>query len=102
MTRRNQPEQIRLTAEHEIILAQLKKLDGSHLTSDDLQTLTNIEPIKISAILVDLVSHGLVHQIKSDERMGYWVYTLSDHGKKFVPGQNEQPFAGGNQIKTEH
>ncbi len=54
------------------------------LTADDLQQLTNIEPIRISAILADLTAHALLLESKSDERGGYWLYSLSETGRKFL------------------
>jgi len=73
-----------LTPEHRIILQQLKDAGGKMLTADDLQQLTNIEPIRISAILADLTAHALLLQSKSNDRGGYWLYSLSEAGRKFL------------------
>lgn len=72
------------THEHRTILQQLKDAGGKMLTADDLQQSTNIEPIRISAILADLTAHALLLQSKSDERGGYWLYSLSEAGRKFL------------------
>lgn len=79
-----QSDRSRFTAEHKTVLEQFRKFDNRYLTSDDIQTLTNIEPIKISAVLADLTAHGMVHRKKSDERGGYWLYTLTDRGRTVV------------------
>lgn len=81
------PEQIRLTAEHKVILEQFKKFGDKHLSSGDLHNFTNIEPIKISAILADLISHGIVHHLDAPNG---WLYILSDYGRKFVLEHTEQ------------
>lgn len=73
-----------LTTEHKIILEQFRSHDGEHLSPGDLHDLTNIEPIKISAILADLVAHGMLHQEKFDDPAAYWLYTLTDEGRKFT------------------
>lgn len=73
------------TAEHYAILAQFRKHDGGHLSSAVLHGFTNIEPIKISAILADLLAHGLLlRQDSLDAAEWGWQYILSEHGKKFV------------------
>lgn len=73
-----------LTTEHKIILEQFRKHDGEHLSPGDLHSYTNIEPIKISAILADLMAHGMLRQEKFDDPGAYWFYTLSDEGRKFT------------------
>jgi DNA-binding HxlR family transcriptional regulator len=75
------------TSEHKAIMTQFRIHDGELLSSDLLQQLTNIEPVKISVILADLVAHGILHKVESGETEGWWHYQLSDYGRKYV---NEQ------------
>lgn len=76
-------DEIRLTAEHKTVLEQFKKYEGKHLSAGELHGFTNIEPIKISAILADLMAHGMVNHTESEESE-VWVYFLTEHGRKFV------------------
>jgi DNA-binding MarR family transcriptional regulator len=79
--------EIRLTAEHQTVLAQFGKSGSQRLSSDEIQRLTNIEPIKISAILADLMAHDLLHHTESDEPGGYWLYHLTEEGGRLVSEQ---------------
>lgn len=77
-------DEIKLTAEHKTILEQFRKFADKHLSASELHSSTNIEPIKISAILADLMAHGIVNHTESDESGGGWVYILTEFGQKFV------------------
>ncbi|MHB1351223.1 MAG: winged helix DNA-binding protein [Desulfobulbaceae bacterium] len=79
--------EIRLTAEHQAVLAQFGKSGDKRLSSDEIQRQTNIEPIKISAILADLMTHDLIRHTESDEPGGYWLYHLTEEGERLVSGQ---------------
>jgi hypothetical protein len=70
--------------EHTAILSQIKKYDGKHLSADALQGLTNIEPVRVNAILTDLVEHDLLIQTNTDKVRGGWLYILSDNGRKYM------------------
>ena len=71
-------------AEHKAILAQFKDFKGDHLSADALTGLTNIEPVRVHAILTDLVEHDLLTQSNADKPRGDWLYMLSDNGKKYL------------------
>jgi len=74
-------KQIKFTAEHVIIIEQFKKHAGQRLSSGDIQSLTNIEPVKVNLILFDLSSSGILDEINLDEDSR--VYMLTDHGRNF-------------------
>lgn len=78
------PGEIRLTAEHKAILEQFRKFAGRRLSAEELNDLTNIEPIKISAILADLMAHGMLRYEEPEESGGAWVYSLTDQGRTFA------------------
>ncbi len=71
-------------AEHTAILAQFKKYEGKHLSADEMQGLTNIEPVRVNVILTDLVEHDLLVETNTGEIRGHWLYILSEKGKKYV------------------
>ena len=71
-------------AEHKTILNQFKDNTGKHISADDLHSLTNIEPVRVHAILSDLVEHDLLIQSNTDSPRGSWLYILSDNGRKFI------------------
>ena len=75
-------------AEHKAILNQLKDYKKGHLSADDLQGLTNIEPVRVHAILSDLVEHDLLIQTDTDKARGDWLYMLSENGKKYMQKYN--------------
>ena len=70
--------------EHKAILDQFKDYKGEHLSADTLTGSTNIEPVRVHAILTDLVEHDLLTQSSTDKARGDWLYTLSDNGKKYM------------------
>jgi hypothetical protein len=74
---------LKFTNEHAAILEQFRQHDGQRLSSDAIQKLTNIEPVKVNLILFDLSSHDLLQKIHLDEDSV--VYMLSDHGRNFTP-----------------
>ncbi len=71
-------------AEHEAILSQFKIHKGESLSADRLQNLTNIEPVRVNAILTDLVGHDLLIQSNTDKIRGNWLYIPSKKGKKYI------------------
>ena len=71
-------------AEHVAILSQFKNNESKHLSADALQGLTNIEPVRVNAILTDLVEHDLLIQTNTDKTRGDWLYIPSDNGKKYI------------------
>jgi hypothetical protein len=75
-----------ITTEHKSILAQFLKSDVRQLSAGELHSFTNIEPVKISAILADLMAHGMVHHTDPGESGGAWLYHLTDYGRTFASG----------------
>ena len=71
-------------AEHKAILDQFKDYKGEQLSADTLTGSTNIEPVRVHAILTDLVEHDLLTQSNTDKPRGDWLYILSDNGKKYM------------------
>ncbi len=71
-------------AEHTAILSQFKKHEERPLSADDVQGLTNIEPVRVNVILSDLVEHDLLVETNTDEIRGHWQYTLSEKGQKYL------------------
>ena len=71
-------------AEHKAILNQFEKHEGKHLSADNLQGLTNIEPVRVNVILTDLVEHDLLIESNTDKIRGNWLYILSDNGRKYM------------------
>ena len=71
-------------ADHTAILFQFKDYKGEHLSADELQGLTNIEPVRVHAILTDLVEHDLLIQTNTDKPRGDWLYRTSENGKKYI------------------
>lgn len=71
-------------AEHKAILNQFRDYKGEQLSADDLGGLTNIEPVKIHAILSDLVEHDFLVQTNTDKPRGDWLYKLSVNGRKYI------------------
>jgi len=71
-------------AEHKAILNQFKYYEGEHLSADDLGGLTNIEPVKVHAILSDLVEHDFLVQTNTDKPRGDWLYKLSENGRIYI------------------
>lgn len=71
-------------AEHKAILNQFKQHEDKLLSADDIQGLTNIEPVRVNVILTDLVEHDLLDETNTDEIRGHWLYILSEKGKKYL------------------
>jgi hypothetical protein len=80
----HRPGKLHITAEHQAILNQFRIHDGEQLSADDVQRLTNIEPIKVHLIIFDLVSHGILQRTNQDGLEGGVRYLLSEHGGKFM------------------
>jgi DNA-binding MarR family transcriptional regulator len=72
-----------LTNEHKAILQQFLRHNTESLSTADLHGFTNIEPIKISAIIADLVAHDIVRKTNADAHEDKWLYQLSEEGLKF-------------------
>ena len=71
-------------AEHKAILNQFRDYKGEQLSADDLGGLTNIEPVKVHAILTDLVEHDFLVQTNTDKPRGDWLYKPSENGRKYI------------------
>ena len=70
--------------EHYAILNQFKINSGKHLSADNVQGLTNIEPVRVTIILSDLAEHYLLVETNTEEIRGHWMYILSEKGKKYL------------------
>lgn len=73
-----------LTNEHKAILQQFLQHNNQSLSAADLHGFTNIEPIKISAIIADLVAHDMIHKTNADAHEDKWLYKLSEEGLKLT------------------
>jgi len=71
-------------AEHKAILNQFRDYNGEQLSADDIGGITNIEPVKVHAILTDLVEHDFLVQTNTDKPRGDWLYKLSGNGRKYL------------------
>ena len=71
-------------AEHKAILNQFRDYKSEQLSADNIGGLTNIEPVKVHAILTDLVEHDFLKQTNTDKPRGDWLYKLSEEGKKYI------------------
>lgn len=71
-------------AEHKAILNQFRNYKGEQLSADDLGGVTNIEPVKVHAILTDLVEHDFLVQTDIDKPRGDWLYKPSENGRKYI------------------
>lgn len=70
--------------DHKAILHQFKQHEGKPLSADDVQGLTNIEPVRVNVILTDLVEHELLTETNTSEVRGHWLYILSEKGNKYL------------------
>jgi hypothetical protein len=70
-------------AEHKALLHQFSADKDEQLSADDLGGLTNIEPVKVHAVLSDLVDHDFLLQTNTDKARGDWLYKLSENGRKY-------------------
>ncbi|HUU40565.1 MAG TPA: hypothetical protein VMW42_06480 [Desulfatiglandales bacterium] len=79
-----QPSPLNPTEDHKSILQQFKIHDPDHLSAEDIEHSTGIDPFKTQSILDKLVFHKLILATNYDDLNGGWLYILSDEGRIFI------------------